>query len=122
MSAFNTVRAKVECPNCHQRVEQGIQFKYGDTWQIEYALGDEIRWGGNDIGLRGAGRVTVHGGGEGCPSCHVIGADYVVVIEHDVLISVEPAPPGPPPTTDGELYRIEEPGASWPETWADKQW
>jgi hypothetical protein len=122
MSAFNIVRARAECPNCHRSLEQGIQYKYGDTWQIEYVIGDQIRWGGNDIGLRRAKRVRVAGSGEKCPSCGFVGADFLVVIENDVLTRVEPAPPGPPPSTDGHLYEIEEPGDSWPESWGEHQW
>ena len=50
MSAFNTVTVEQVCPRCQNRIQVRVQFKYGDTWQNEYRLGDRLRWGGNDIG------------------------------------------------------------------------
>lgn len=38
-----------------------IQFKYGDVWQHIYRVGDELSWGGNDIGERSAGTVVAYG-------------------------------------------------------------
>lgn len=108
MSAYNRLRVQARCPNCGKTSEQVIQFKFGDTWLHEYSLGDSLRWGGNDIGRPGLGRVSVSGSGEECPVCHNRGEDFSVVIERDVIASVEDAPEGPPPVTDGELYLVEE--------------
>jgi hypothetical protein len=70
MGAYNTVEAKLVCPRCKSEVSATIQFKYGDTWQYRYALGDRIRWGGNDIGAPGERKVVVDGIVENqCPIC-----------------------------------------------------
>ena len=45
MGAFNTLKAVATCPRCRATVAIQIQFKYGDTWQYEYAIGDSLRWG-----------------------------------------------------------------------------
>ena len=45
-----------------------VQFKYGDTWQFDYGLGDELKWGGNDIGDRDFELVVVDGAAD-CPVC-----------------------------------------------------
>jgi hypothetical protein len=108
MSAFNRLRARARCPNCGQVSEQVIQFKFGDAWQYEYAVGDALRWGGNDIGRPGLGKVIVFGAGEECPVCHRRGEDFSVVVERDVITGVEEAPDGPPAMTNGELFHIAE--------------
>jgi len=106
MSAYNRLRAVARCPNCGETSEQVIQFKFGDAWLTEYAIGDTLRWGGNDIGRPGVKKVIVLGAGEECPVCHRRGEDFSVVIERDVLTAVDAAPAGPPPMTDGELFAI----------------
>jgi|SRR5665213_794747 len=70
MSAYNTVELPNEeqCPNCGAAVRRRVQFKYGDTWQHHYDVGDVIRWGGNDIGAPGR-LVRVLGYVESCPTC-----------------------------------------------------
>lgn len=108
MGAFNRLRAEARCPNCGEMTEQVIQFKFGDTWQHDYAIGDTLRWGGNDIGRAGLGKVMVLGAAEECPVCHSCGEDFVVVIERDVLMTVEEPPEGPPRLTDGALFAIVE--------------
>lgn len=108
MSAFNRLRAGVRCPNCGNTAEQVIQFKFGDVWQHDYQLGDVLRWGGNDVGRPGLAKVSVSGAGEECPVCHSRGEGFSVVVEADVLASVEAAREGPPPMTDGELFTIVE--------------
>jgi hypothetical protein len=93
MGAFNTVLATVVCPRCHSRVQIPIQFKYGDTWQHEYAVGDPLRRGGNDIGSPGARSVVVAGvAGSSCPKCaYEEPWDFYVYIENNVISGVEPA-------------------------------
>jgi hypothetical protein len=110
MGAFNQLRAEARCPNCDETSEQLIQFRFGDTWQFEYAIGDTLRWGGNDVGPPGLTKVLVSGAGEECPVCHSRGEDFQVVIESDVITAVEDAPEGPPSITDGELFRLAEKG------------
>jgi hypothetical protein len=49
-------------------VTRDVQFKYGDTWQNVYRIGERIRWGGNDLG-EPADYVIVTGVGDVCPVC-----------------------------------------------------
>ncbi|MGI8615690.1 MAG: hypothetical protein ACR2L4_02750 [Actinomycetota bacterium] len=97
MGAFNTVHAKVECSNCHHTVEKAIQFKYGDCWQHDYAIGDKLAWGGNDKGEPGVPRVRVRAIAEACPDCGFkFGEWYDVIIERDVITAVQRQPDGHP--------------------------
>lgn len=90
MSAFSRLHAQVRCRNCGNASDQVIQFKFGDVCQHDCQLGDELRWGGNDIGRPGLAKVIVCGSGEECPVCHARGEDYVVVVESDVLTQSMP--------------------------------
>ena len=68
-----------------------IQFKYGNTWQHKYRIGDQLKWGGNDKGSPEYRRVLVAGIAGPCPVC---GADYLefeVLIENGVLVAVSKA-------------------------------
>jgi hypothetical protein len=38
-----------------------VQFKYGNTWQLHYKVGEELQWGGNDVGEQGRSDVVVDG-------------------------------------------------------------
>jgi endogenous inhibitor of DNA gyrase (YacG/DUF329 family) len=70
MGAYNILHTTVDCPSCKREVNVAIQFKFGDTYQHEYALGDEVCWGGNDIGPMGKSHVVVDGvAEEPCPRC-----------------------------------------------------
>jgi hypothetical protein len=92
MGAYNTVTLDQVCPSCHNRVEVRIQFKYGDTWQYSYQLGDRLTWGGNSIGEPGAKQVVADGAVEGtCPVCKYEWPDYEVWIEDDRIVDVRPA-------------------------------
>lgn len=91
MGAFNTVFLEWNCPSCHSVVELRVQFKYGDTWQHEYRVGERVEWGGNDVGRPGRRRVVVDGVGEACPRCGHADCDFYVLIEQDVISSVVPA-------------------------------
>jgi len=90
MSAFNTVRASAECPRCHSHVEIKVQFKYGDTRQYEYGLGDDLRWGGNDIGIPGKSSIVVDGVAETpCPKCGFDDEwEFYVFVERDKISRV----------------------------------
>jgi hypothetical protein len=93
MGAFNTVRATAVCPSCEDAVPVVVQFKYGNTRQFEYKLGDELCWGGNQIGTPGKRRVVLEGVVEN--SCAVCGADrewsIYLFVENDRLVSAETA-------------------------------
>ncbi len=92
MGAFNIVTVTMPCPGCQTPVMVRVQFKYADTWQHEYKLGDLLKWGGNDVGQPGRSRVVVDGVAEKCPTC---GYDeewsFYVLIENDVIKAVESA-------------------------------
>jgi len=72
MGLFNTLLVAISCPDCGGWHEARIQFKFGDTWQFEYSMGDTIKWGGNDIGSADFLRVKVYGIIEStiCPFCN----------------------------------------------------
>lgn len=89
MSAYNTITVSRTCPNCAKLVDFEIQFRYGDTWQHTYRLGDTLRWGGNDVGTPDVERVRVEGIAEPCPSCGVADLEYWVLLERDVICDVE---------------------------------
>lgn len=90
MGAYNEVKAEVVCPNCRNRVLVWVQFKFGDTAQHKYAMGDTLSWGGNDVGVSGLRQVLVQGEGTHCPICGFDGDwPVVVVVESDVLSSAE---------------------------------
>ena len=90
MSAFNTIEASTSCPNCGRDADFRVQFKYGNTWQYSYRLGDRLRWGGNDVGIPGRKRVLVEGVGGPCPHCGADNLDFDVVIESDKVVGVRP--------------------------------
>ena len=93
MGAFNVVHADLACPRCGTESHLGVQFKYGHTRLLEYAIGDELRWGGNDIGTPGHHRVVLDGAVVGpCPSCGFDGDwDAYVQLRDDKIVAVEPA-------------------------------
>ena len=93
MGAFNVVSTSVRCPRCGSLVSVRIQFKFGDTSQHEYVLGDELRWGGNDVGLPGQGHVVVDGvSEEPCPICGYVNEwNFYVHICYDVIERVASA-------------------------------
>jgi hypothetical protein len=84
MGAYNVVTADVACPACAVVCAVRVQFKHGDTWQHEYAIGDSLRWGGNDIGQPQDGLVIADGASEGCPRCNHEG-DFEVWIRGGVI-------------------------------------
>ena len=88
MGAFNTIQTEVACPSCGQSAEFEIQFKYGNTWQLSYNLGDRLQWGGNDVGVPGKKKVEVESIGGPCPHCSVDCVEFDVTIENDVITSV----------------------------------
>lgn len=89
MSAYNTLATTARCPNCGAEVEVEIQFRYGDTWQHVYRVGDVLRWGGNDVGLPSQTRVLVEGIAGPCPNCGTPNMEYDIPVERDVIRAVE---------------------------------
>jgi len=93
MSAFNILITELQCSNCKAFFKGRIQFKFGDTWQVEYKIGDKIMWGGNDIGKPGLKGVKVYGILESnhCPSCNyeILQNEYDIFIENDVIKKIE---------------------------------
>lgn len=91
MGAYNTVTFDWEDPATNEVRSLRAQFKYGDTWQDEYRVGDALRWGGNDIGDRFAKRVVVDAVlGEPVPSTDVP-TDFEVHIVNGTIEKVVPA-------------------------------
>ncbi len=88
MSAFNTVTGEATCPVCGKRATFVVQFKYGNTWQLEYCIGDTLRWGGNDIGSKDAVRVEVEGIWGPCRHCGTSGIEFDVLVEHNRLVGL----------------------------------
>lgn len=89
MSAFNTLTAKASCPICSSEQLFTAQFKYGDTWQHQYVLGDTICWGGNDIGVPRASLVAVEAIAD-CPNCGAKFLQFDIVVKRDILIELRP--------------------------------
>lgn len=92
MSAYNILNSEVKCSNCHKVYSGRIQFKFGDTWQIEYNINDKIKWGGNEIGTPGISEVKVYGILETdvCPLCGMENNEneYDVIIKKDFITGV----------------------------------
>ncbi len=93
MGAFNTVTATTACRRCNTSITVPIQFKYGDTWQHDYTIGDELRWGGNDIGAPGQAHVVVDGiAAAPCPNCGYDDEWHLVMhVRKDRITSIENA-------------------------------
>lgn len=91
MGAFNTLHIRTPCPSCQVEVDVHLQFKYGDTWQHEYELGDVLKWGGNNIGNPGMKRVAIDAVAEKCPKCGYADiGDFEILTENDRLMTVRP--------------------------------
>jgi hypothetical protein len=110
MSAFNTVTLTTgeRCPRCGSLIRRRVQFKYGDTWHHDYAVGDRIRWGGNDIG-KPAKLVKVLGYPEDCPVCgHDLGGVFDVIVHNDVIEDIVPGTARPYIEADNTSYIVIE--------------
>ena len=92
MSAFNTVVVTDDevCPHCGSKIVRRVQFKYGDRRAYEYAVGDALKWGGNDRGVQ-AHLVKVKGYPEPCQDCDFDPDGwYDIVIRDNVIEAVTP--------------------------------
>lgn len=83
MGAFNILHTTIKCINCGNDFKGKVQFKFGNTWQFNYQVGDTVRWGGNDVGESDKPIVEVYGIAENsiCPNC-----GYVNDEEFDIAI------------------------------------
>ena len=94
MGMFNTLIAEMDCPGCKEKFQGRYQFKFGETWLLEYKIGDTIKWGVNNIGHAGIPKVKAYGvieDDEQCPLCNgELSEHYDILIEKDVIISISP--------------------------------
>jgi hypothetical protein len=92
MGAFNTVTFKWTDPDTGATRDLVVQFRYGDTWQHEYRLGDVLSWGKNDdLGLRNARRVVVDGYLNDVSPPPGVPSDFEVYIVNGRIDEVVPA-------------------------------
>lgn len=111
MNAYNTVVLHNEehCPHCGSTIRRRVQFKYGDTRQHDYEVGDRIAWGGNDVG-EPATLVKVLGYPEDCP---VRGNDFGgvvdVIVRNGVIEDVVPGATRPYIEAGNASYIVVEP-------------
>lgn len=85
---YSTLRLVLACPSCHGVGPAEIQFRYGDTWMREYALGSALVWGRADVGDPHAARVAVDGW-LACTTCGFEGR-HAVFVRDGILWGVGP--------------------------------
>ncbi|GGJ57748.1 HEAT repeat domain-containing protein [Deinococcus roseus] len=90
MGTFNTFILHQPCAHCQVEIDQHIQFKYADTWQHTYHLGDTLEWGGNQTGNPAQGLVVLDAATEDCPHCGHDEEFYVVFVEDNRLVGAAP--------------------------------
>jgi len=90
MGAFNELKADALCPRCGKLATFIVQFKYGNTRQFQYHIGESLKWGGNDIGRKEAKRVVVEGIGGPCPNCGVEFIDFNILVEENRIVTFRP--------------------------------
>lgn len=86
MGAFNILVIEAACSSCGVAIDLRIQFKFGDTWQHEYRLGDKLKWNGNDIGLPNLRRIAIEGVSEDCPNCGH-DSDFEIELQADEIVA-----------------------------------
>ncbi len=89
MGLFNTLGLQAPYLRCGVEIPLVLQFKYGENWQHEYKINDQLHWGGNDNGKPRAAHVVVSAISETCPLCQHDGDDYLIHLYNDVLTSIE---------------------------------
>jgi hypothetical protein len=91
MGSYNILIADIKCSNCNASYEGKIQFRYGNTVQLKYRIGDKVEWGGNQIGNPNERKVKVYGilESEQCPVCanENKNNEFDIFIENGVLVS-----------------------------------
>lgn len=94
MGLFNILLAVVVCPDCKEKSIGRLQFKFGNTFQLLYNIGDTITWGGNDYGNADLNEVKAYGILESttCPICNKdnIPEDYDIFFKQSVIIDASP--------------------------------
>jgi len=98
MGLFNTIHATLQCPRCSREADLEIEVKFGWANQIDYTLGDQVRWVSSDEfsptdrPMNGTGEFA---GYCECSSCH---KDFWVRVYVDnnriQLVSVDHAQKG----------------------------
>jgi len=88
MGIINFLTAHVLCPNCKEQSKFKIQFRYGETWNHEYKLGDIVKWGVNEIGKKGLKKVKVGGTGGPCSICKADSLNFEIEINHDRIDNI----------------------------------
>jgi len=91
MGAYNILKTEIQCVHCKNTFCGDIQFKFGDTWQNIYIIGDKIGWGGADIGQPGYRKVKVYGilEQQECPICG-LPLEYDIIVEKDIIKYIAP--------------------------------
>jgi hypothetical protein len=79
MGAFNVLHVPMKCPSCATCCQVEIQFRYGDTWQHHFKIGDQVPWGGNDVGNADANHVKVLAHSVSCPNCGFSGGAEIEI-------------------------------------------
>jgi hypothetical protein len=69
-----------------------VQFRYGDVWQHQYAIGDKLTWDRANVGDPAFRSVVVNGEAVPCPCCRAdVERPCYVHIESGVIREVKPA-------------------------------
>ena len=94
MSSFNTLNAAIQCSSSKSNYVGNIQFKFGNTWQLKYSIGQIVKWGGNDIGESNLAEVKVYGILE-LDECSICGGintnnEFDIFIEKDFIKELKP--------------------------------
>ena len=86
MGLYATLNAAVRCPNCQTKIDAGWQFHFGDVSQLPaYAIGDQVSWGGQDLGHPSMTDVVAVGYFDGAgPFCAKCGLEQALVDIHIV--------------------------------------
>jgi hypothetical protein len=93
MGAFNTLITETICTNCQKQFQVRLQFKFGDTWQHIYHMGNALKWNGNDIGSPDLHKVRIYGIAENsiCAYCgYENSEEFDIDVENNILIKIHP--------------------------------
>ena len=90
MSAYNTVIFSWKDTKTKKNYDLQIQFKYGEVWQHEYKIGDNLKWGSNNTGDPLAKKVVVEGILEGGKLIENMPADFQIYIVDNKIETVLP--------------------------------
>jgi len=97
LGLFNTVGSNLACVHCGAVSSYKVQFKYGNCYQYEYEIGDEIEWSGDDSsydwGDPNQVAVVVEGVGGPCPNCREEFLNFDVFTQNGIIRDVRPHDP-----------------------------